>query len=172
MNNSEEFYDLILSIKADRKVFVETGTAVGETTVWASNHFDQVVSIEFMEDLYRSCIERFWNINNIKLIYGDSGEWIDLFEFNILEPAVWFLDAHNVNRSDGLMPPSETPIVEELISIFKSSQDHIVVVDDLRLFGTEPGYPTVEDIENLGSRYLFDIEIMKEQDLFVARRIP
>ena len=170
MNNPEEFYDLILSIKDGREVFVETGTAVGETTFWASQNFRQVISIEFMEDLYRSCIERFWNIDNIKLIHGDSSEWTDVFEFQILEPAVWFLDAHNVNRSDGLMPPSETPIVRELITIFKSYQDHIVVVDDLRLFGSEEGYPSMSDIHNLSNLYNFDIEINRSMDLFIASK--
>jgi hypothetical protein len=170
MNNPEEFYNLVLSIRGDRNIFVETGTAVGETAAWASDNFDRVISIEFMDDLYRSCIERFWDTKNVDIIHGDSSDWIELFEFHIADDAVWFLDAHNVNRSDGLLPPSETPIVKELKTIFKSYQDHIVIVDDLRLFGSETGYPSMSDIHNLSNLCNFDIEINRSMDLFIASK--
>ena len=171
MINESMFYDLLLSIKGNRKIFIETGTAVGETSHWASNNFEQIITVEYMDDLYRSCIEKFWNINNIKLIHGDSSKWIDLIVHNVTEDAVWFLDAHNVNRQDGVMPPQETPVVDEIIAIFKSIYSHIVVVDDLRLFGSEDGYPNIQDILNLGSQYLFEVEIMEEKDVFIARRV-
>ena len=53
MVNELAFYDLLLSIKGDRNLFVETGTAVGSTSEWASTGlektyawiFDQVVSL-------------------------------------------------------------------------------------------------------------------------------
>jgi len=174
MKDEQEFYDLVLSVRGDRNIFVETGTAVGETTAWASEHFDKVISIEFMDDLYRSCIERFWDTNNVKVIHGDSSDWIELFEFHIADDAVWFLDAHNINRSDGLLPPSETPIIKELKTIFtdfeRPSHDHIVIVDDLRLFGSEEGYPSMSDIHNLSNLYNFDIEINRSMDLFIASK--
>jgi hypothetical protein len=171
MVNEPAFYDLLLSIKGDRNLFVETGTAVGSTSEWASKNFEKVITIEYMDDLYRSCIEKFWNINNIKLIHGDSSKWIDLIVHNVTEDAVWFLDAHNVNREDGIIPPQETPIIDEIIGIFKSVYSHLVIVDDLRLFGSEYGYPHLEEIINLGSQYLFDIEIIEEKDVFIARRV-
>lgn len=171
MLSEESFYQFVLDCKSDRTVFVETGTAVGNTSIWASNFFDSVITVEYMEDLYRSCIERFWNINNIKLIHGDSSQWIDLIVHNVNEDAVWFLDAHNVNREDGLKPPSETPVVDEIVAIFKAAYNHIVIIDDLRLFGSEAGYPYLNEVRDLGNRYRFNIEVYEEKDFFVARRI-
>ena len=167
MLDVEKVYDRILSIKGDKKIFVETGTAVGETSLWASKNFDQVITIELMDDLYDSCMQRFWDIDNIKLIYGDSAKWIDIIFDNIKTPAVWFLDAHNVNRDDGIVPPIETPILDEIRKIVYSRSE-CIIIDDLRLFGEAPGYPCVEEIKAIVEDRQYDFKVIPEEDLMIA----
>jgi len=169
MKNSDNFYQLVEDIRGHRCTMVETGTAVGETALWASKVFDEVITVEYMDDLYRSCFERFWEESNIKLIHGDSAEWIDLIVHNVEEDAVWFLDAHDVNRSDGLLPPEETPVYKEILAICKAVYSHIILVDDLRLFGTG-GYPSIEEIVELCATWSCIVDIVEDQDLFIVRR--
>lgn len=64
----------------------------------------------------------------------------------IKTPCLFWLDGH---YSAGVTARGEkdTPIVEELSHIFSSSDiGHVIVVDDARCFGVEPGYPTVEEL--------------------------
>jgi len=51
------------------------------------------------------------------------------------------------NFSGGVTAQGEkdTPIYEELAHIFGSRENrHVIIIDDARLFGTDPAYPTIE----------------------------
>jgi len=47
----------------------------------------------------------------------------------------------------------ETPIFEELDHIFGDNRcEHVVLVDDARLFGTDAAYPSLEELREFVSR--------------------
>ena len=170
MQDIQKVYDRILYYKQGRDTFVETGTAVGETCLWASSHFDKVVTVEYMDDLYESSVERLWNVDNIKLIHGDSALWVPLI-VRAVGPAVWFLDAHNVNRQDGLTPPQETVVMKEIVEVSRALiSKHIIIVDDLRLFGDVEGYPSMDDIKEFAETVHMKVKEIPEEDLFVMGR--
>ena len=143
-----------------RDVFVETGTALGETTLWAARYFTKVYSIEFQENNYVSSFQKLWNIDNIKLFWGDSSQRLKDVAWMILEPAVFFLDAHHTNGEADIVASSGTcPIMMELGSIFSRPYNNIIFIDDARLFGIELGWPNISDIEDfsLNNGYKADI---------------
>jgi hypothetical protein len=49
----------------------------------------------------------------------------------------------------------DTPIKEELLQIINHKvKDHIILIDDARLFNGENDYPGIKKIKNLISKYL------------------
>jgi len=78
------------------KVFIETGTFIGQTAFEMSNHFDKIYSIEIQEKLYEDVvnIKNKKGIDNVNFLLGDSGEKIIDIIKEVEEPSVFFLDAH------------------------------------------------------------------------------
>src|ERR1700730_11263809 len=76
------------------RVFVETGTNQAETSVWASGHFDRVVTIEGFAPLYRRAAERYGHIGNIEFVLGDSSQYLKTLLSKLISPALFWLDAH------------------------------------------------------------------------------
>ena len=66
----------------------------------------------------------------------------------INEPAIFWLDGH---YSAGITArgDKDCPIFEELDAIFdKNNFEHILLIDDARLFIGEGDYPTIEELTN------------------------
>jgi len=148
--------------------FVETGSAIGETSLWASKNFKRVVTIEFQDNNYKTCVERFFNVPNILPLHGDSCEWIKSLVYLVGDtPALWFLDAHFTHGVEDIKAPSgNTPIVQELETLFGFGVKHYIVVDDLNLFGVEEGYPTLDEVVELGAK--FDYVVETEDNLIIC----
>lgn len=55
--------NLVLSLKDKYNVknFIETGTYQGQTSLWASNHFEKVLTIEASKKMYDTCLKIFQN---------------------------------------------------------------------------------------------------------------
>lgn len=64
---------LQLKDKYGLRDFIETGTFHGKTAVWASEHFDNVKTIEASADIYDRTVKKHGKIENIEFILGDSG---------------------------------------------------------------------------------------------------
>ena len=128
------------------KTLVETGTYYGDMIDALKRDFEKIYSIELSDELHRQAVRRFARQANVELIHGDSGRVLqDLIE-RIKTPCLFWLDGH---YSAGVTARGEkdTPIVEELSQIFSSSDiGHVIVVDDARCFGVEPGYPTDKEL--------------------------
>ena len=54
--------------------FIETGTFNGETTEWASQHFDTVYTIEIQPLRVVANVKKFADYPNVTVIAGDSGQ--------------------------------------------------------------------------------------------------
>lgn len=130
------------------RTFVETGTFFGDMTFAMRNHFDKLITIELDDYLFGRAVNRFKNYPNIKLLHGDSGVQI-VEALKLLEgPALFWLDAH---YSGGITAQGEqmTPVFAEVKHILTHKiKDHVIVVDDARLFNGSEGYPTFRELQD------------------------
>ncbi|NCD23206.1 MAG: hypothetical protein EOL90_09735 [Spartobacteria bacterium] len=137
---------LAYSQKYGLRVLVETGTYRGDTVHALRNDFDRIYSIELSPALHAEAQDRFRGSRNIELIQGDSGEKLADLMPRLDRPTLFWLDGH---YSAGVTAKGDkaTPIFEELGHVFAdTSNRHVVVIDDARLFGTDPGYPSMEEL--------------------------
>jgi hypothetical protein len=136
------------------KVFVETGTYYGDMVEAMKPYFSQIYSIELSNELYEKAKRRFAGDERIKIIHGNSGIELGKLIVSLDQSALFWLDAH---YSAGVTARGEkdTPIYEELTHIFNSQYSgHVVIIDDARCFGTDPAYPSIEELSDfIRARY-------------------
>lgn len=149
------------------KVLVETGTCFGDMVEAMKPHFDKIYSIELSRELYARARERFAADAHVELIQGDSGQRLGEVMARLERPAIFWLDGH---YSAGVTAKGdkETPIVEELLQIFAApDRGHVILIDDARLFGTDPSYPTVDEVEELVRSKRGGVSVSVEDDSIV-----
>jgi hypothetical protein len=135
-------------------IFVETGTFLGDTVEAFKDKFEFVYSIELSEELANEAIERFKDVDNIKIIRGNSGEVLSHLVPTINKKILFWLDGHYSSEfyvGDRFIATAkgtkETPILEELDVILNSSIQHIILIDDARLFNGKADYPTLNCVK-------------------------
>lgn len=127
---------------------VETGTLHGDMVAAMQKEFKKIISIELADQFYQKACERFQGVPNVELIHGDSGQKLPEVVAKLEGRTLFWLDGH-YSGGDTACGENDTPINEELRAIFQLGQpDHIVLVDDARCFGTDPAYPTLEQLKN------------------------
>jgi hypothetical protein len=150
-----------LKNKYGLKTLVETGTFLGDTLYSLYNDFNTLYSIELSEEFYAKAKHRFSKYSKVRLIQGDSGKQLFKLVPSLNEPVLFWLDGH---YSGGITAKGdkECPVYEELNAIFNSSKNHVIVIDDARLFVGEKDYPTINDLKRfvISKRpsYSFEIE--------------
>lgn len=122
------------------QLFVETGTYHGNTALWAAEHFKTVITIEASPEIYAQVIATHSQVKNVKFLYGHSKEQLATLVPSMNEPCIFWLDSHwcggvSYGESD------ECPLLEELLIINRSDQDHFILIDDARLFLNPPPPP-------------------------------
>lgn len=141
----------------DLKVLIETGTFLGETIDTFKDEFDQLISFELSEELATKAKEKFKKHKHINIITGDSGKlMVDILK-EIQQPCLFWLDGHYSSEffigKDFIKTAKgekETPIIEELTTIFNHSIDsHVVLIDDARCFNGKNDYPTLGELKKL-----------------------
>jgi predicted O-methyltransferase YrrM len=85
---------LWLRDKTAAKDFIETGTYLADTTLWAAQHFDRVVSIEADPKLYDGARERLALCTNVYVQLGRSQDILSVLVRKLSQPALIWLDAH------------------------------------------------------------------------------
>lgn len=129
--------------KSGIEILFETGTYLGDM-IWAQrNNFKKIYSIELSERLSKKAQKRFEKYPYIKILQGDSGKVLHTLTDRMNERAIFWLDGH---YSGGITAKgdSDCPIYGELSAIFKSQQEHILLIDDARFFIGDGDYPTME----------------------------
>ena len=143
---------LVLKEYADHyhpRIFIETGTFLGDMVYALRQSFDQIYSIELSEELWARCNKRFAKQGHISIPHGDSGQVLPDLLSRIKAPCLFWLDGH---YSAGITAKGnkETPILEELEYIFAHQiKDHTILIDDARLFTGQQGYPHLETVQDL-----------------------
>jgi len=136
------------------RLFVETGTSFGDMVRAMIPHFDRIWTIELGDRLYAEAQEKFRDARNVELIHGNSGRELGRLIPKLNAPALFWLDAHYsggaLRGATSARGEKDTPILEELDHILGAAEPgHVVVVDDARLFGTDPAYPALDAVAAL-----------------------
>lgn len=132
--------------KYGHTVLIETGTFRGDMIEAQKKRFKQIISIELANHLFLKAQKRFHKDNNVKLVLGDSGKVLVEVLKDLQEPAIFWLDGH---YSAGVTAKGEKdcPIFEEIDAIFNNNNfNHILLIDDARLFNGTGDYPTIENL--------------------------
>lgn len=150
----------VKNVSRDKKIFIETGTHMGDMVEKMKNSFDKIFSIEIEPTLAEKACQRFAGQDHIKIICGDSGQKLGEIIEDINVPCLFWLDGH---YSGGLTGKGEleTPIIKELLTIFHHPvKNHTILIDDARLFTGQNDYPTIDrltEFVNQESQYKVSI---------------
>ena len=129
-------------------VLVETGTYLGDMVEAQENNFKRIISIELDQHLYERAKRKFRKKSNITIYHGDSSKVLPQILTTITENAIFWLDGHYCAGFTA-KGDKETPIYEELEVIFQDNiHDHILLIDDARLFTGGRDYPTIKELSD------------------------
>ena len=148
------------------KIFIETGTFLGDMVEAQRDRFTKIISIELDGFLFRKATKRFKQYPHIRIVQGDSGKIMPEIMKDILEPCLFWLDGH---YSSGVTARGEKdcPIFEELDSIFSNDKglNHIILIDDARLFAGKGGYPEVGELTDFIRSKNENYQVLTEWDV-------
>jgi len=122
------------------RIFVETGTARGDTALAAGDRFDTVITLEADPDAAAAAHERLSGRKGILPVTGDSRELLPKLMPRLAGPAVFWLDAHYCGPGS-FGTGDECPLLAEIAAIAAADQPHLVLIDDARLFAAAPPPP-------------------------------
>ncbi len=147
-----EAFVLALCRETGIQVFVETGTWKAATTVWAANHFRQVITIEANAVRHQRAITNYaTKYNDVIWIHGDSKLMLAGALEAVDEPVIFWLDAHEPKAHGperGLVEAvTENPVLDEIAIINQHpyAADHVIMVDDVRFL--DGSVTTPDDFE-------------------------
>jgi len=113
---------------------IETGTYEGEMVWELRKKFKKIFSIELNPILASKAKRKFFNLRNIKIIQGDSTKELGALLRKVSPPCLFWLDAHYSGKGTS-KGEKETPIEEELKTIFNHSPKNVILIDDADDFG-------------------------------------
>jgi hypothetical protein len=158
--------------KFSLKTLVETGTFMGDTVEYFKHSFAKVISIELAEDLAKKAQKRFENDRNVTIIQGDSGKVLKNLVKEASEPLLFWLDGHYSSEfyvGDEYIKTArtdvDTPVEEELRTILSSNLNHIVLIDDARLFTGINDYPSISKLKRMVKRSGKSYKVHVENDI-------
>ena len=124
-------------------VLIETGTFKGHMIEASLYRFKKIISIELDHELYEQAKGKFRNYNHVNILNGDSTIVLPQVLKNLEEEAIFWLDGH-FSEGETAKGELETPIMSELKSIFAHRiKNHVILIDDARLFNGTHDYPTI-----------------------------
>ena len=121
------------------KIFIETGTAYGQTLQQIQPYFEKIFTVEISTKLYEWLSPQVGNWTNVERVLGDSLIEIPKFleTLSKKDKVFFWLDAH---WSQGLSDKNhlDVPLIEECVIIDEQYKADVglVVIDDVRMFET------------------------------------
>jgi hypothetical protein len=153
-------------------VLIESGTFLGDMVAAQQEIFAKIISIELDGFLFRKAVRRFKAYSHIRIMYGDSGKIMRFILKDIHEPCLFWLDGH---YSSGVTARGEKvcPIFEELEAIFSSAAgfNHVILIDDARLFTGKGGYPQIDELTHFIKSRNNNYQVLTEKDV-ICYAIP
>ncbi len=127
---------------AERRTFIETGTYRGDMLARLLEVFDRLYSVERDPELYRAAVRRFSNAPHVTVYHDDSAAALSRILARVSGPCVLWLDAHPAPGE-----PGDVPLLSELQAILEHpGGGHRVLIDDIRAFSGQWGWPSLSDI--------------------------
>lgn len=156
----------------DYDVFIETGYHIGTSfnAMYEQGRFDtlkKAYSIEVGQNFVDVGLETFeyFAEDKYNLICGDSSTEIEkLLKLHSEDRIIFWLDAHfsggNTGKSEIY---GECPVMGELQHLDVLNKKPLILIDDISYFGTEAGWPHIDQvIETLkNSKFDFNISVDK-----------
>ena len=129
------------------RIFIETGTNIGETLEGCRTAFETLYSVELDDVLYERARKRFEAYPQIHIFHGDSAAYLTRLVPTIEVPVVYWLDAH-YSGNDTARGDKDTPIAEELTTCLNHwIPGSAILIDDARLFdGSHESYPAFAEV--------------------------
>ena len=144
---------------------VETGTYMGGTIDALRDHFRRIYSIELDDALYARAQARFARLSHVTILHGDSAQVLPSVVGELNDRALFWLDGHYSGPGTA-KGQRETPIVEEVRTILAHPvAGHVILVDDARVFGTWPDYPTLAEFRHLVATHAPALQFTIEDDI-------
>ena len=144
---------------------VETGTYVGNTVEAVRNDFSRIFSIELDNGLFEKAKTKFSRDQHVEILQGDSAQILPRILNGIHRPALFWLDAH-YSGAGTAKGGIETPILTELsLLLAHAIKNHIVLIDDARLFNGLADYPSLRELTDMVSSGRPDLEVYVENDI-------
>lgn len=112
--------------------FIETGTFVGDSAVWASGIFESVYTIEAAKKYFSKAKQRLSNFKNVNVRNGKSSDLLPECISSSAPKKLFWLDVHYMGSSS-FDEDFECPVIEEIQSIPVDS-DSWILIDDARYF--------------------------------------
>ena len=134
--------------------FVETGTHLGSTALWAARNFKNCWTIEANDTLFARTSLKL-SAKGIQAIHGNSIHSLQSMIHSLQAPALFWLDAHY--SGDGTAGvENECPVIEEIKIIDSSTHQHFILIDDARMFLKPPPephnpdhWPTIDSVKRV-----------------------
>lgn len=149
--------DIAVAMSVD--TFVETGTYLGQTTEVLAEVCQHVITIEIDAELHAQALVKFKESSHVDVLLGNSSALFPAIMKELTQPTLFWLDGHySGGRTGG---QGAAPILAELRAILEHPiKDHVVVIDDARLFRGRNGYPRLKEIARTveGSAYSMAID--------------
>ena len=156
-----------LQKKHNFQVFIETGTFYGQMVKSVIPYFHRVISIEIFEPLFLLNKKAFKSNKNVSLYLGDSSIVLNSILDNDMKSVLYWLDGHYSGEGTGL-GNIVSPILNEIkIIMSKNIEKYCIIIDDLRLFSNEDGYPSEESVINIVKQKNPNIKIFKDNDALI-----
>ncbi len=128
---------------------VETGTLHGATVAAMLHQFKKINSIELDSDLYQRAQSKFEQYSHVQIWNGDSKNLLPEILPDISDRCLFWLDGH-FSGAGTARGDIDTPIVEELAAIRAHDRcDHVILIDDARLFDGTSDYPHLTELRRL-----------------------
>jgi len=153
--------------KHNFQVFIETGTFYGQMVKSVIPYFDRVISIEIFEPLFLLNKKAFKSNKNVSIHFGDSSVVLNSILNTDMKSVLYWLDGHYSGEGTGL-GNIVSPILNEIeIIMSKNIEKYCIIIDDLRLFTNEDGYPSEESVINIVKQKKPNITIFKDNDALI-----
>ncbi len=151
--------------KTNYGLLVETGTFYGDMIASQLPNFEKIISVELSEELFLKAKKRFKHEPKITLFQGDSSNVLKEIMKKIDQPAIFWLDGH-YSAGETAKGEKECPVLEELSAILDAKkQNHVILIDDARLFIGENDYPTIQELEKYISATGVGFKLSVEEDM-------
>jgi hypothetical protein len=162
--------DLIRRVvkKYDYKILIETGTYLGSTTIFLSNFFSKILTVELDKDLFLKTKKKLERLNNVEFFNDDSESFLKKIIPTIKEKSIFFLDAHYSGPGTSNLK-GETPCIKELKEISKSDiKDHIIIIDDISDFSISANKQKLSEIIDIIEKISVNYKFYFEYDMMFA----